>query len=194
MKRTFLSAFVFLAALVFSPMVSFAQTGSPALFQNVTPIRIDANSLVVEIQKQPPKEYPHVGYRAPVSFEQAVNMWASSHFELTGAGENTLRIVVREADIVEKLLPVKKGIAGWFRKDQSAEYTANLDISVALVDANGRQQGSAEARTFQSTTVPEGTTDAEKQAVWMEMMKKIFDNLDRELQPRIRQTLVRSAG
>lgn len=194
MKRSFLSALVIVAAVALAPMALFAQEGSSALFQNVTPVKIDANSLVVEIQKQPPKEYPHVGHRAPVSFEQAVNMWASSHFELTGAGENTLRVTVRESDIVEKLLPVKKGIAGWFRKDQSAEYTASLDISVALVDANGGQQGSAEARTFQSTTVPEGTTDAEKQAVWMEMMKKVFDNLDRELQPRIRQTLVRSAG
>ena len=89
---------------------------------------------------------------------------------------------------------VKKGIAGWFRKDQSAEYTANLDISVVLVDANGQQQGSAEAKSLHSTTVPEGTTDAEKQAVWMEMMKRVFANVDRELQPRIRQTIVRGGA
>lgn len=194
MKRMFLSILAFAAALIAAPALVSAQSESPALFQNISPIAIDANAMVVEMQKQPPREYPHVGHRAPVTFEQAVNMWAKSHFELTGAGENTLRIIVREADIVEKLLPVKKGIAGWFRKDQSAEYTANLDILVTLIDANGQPQGSAEAKTLQSTTVAEGTTDAEKQVVWMDMMRKMFDNLDRELQPRIRQTLVRSAG
>lgn len=190
MKRMILSVLAVVATLASGPAPTFAQAESPALFQNVTAIAIDATALAVEMQNQPPREYPHVGHRAPVTFEQAVNMWAKSHFELTGVGENTLRITVREADIVEKLLPVKKGIAGWFRKDQSAEYTATLDISVALIDANGQPQGSAEAKTLQSTTVAEGTTDAEKQAVWMEMMRKMFDNLDRELQPRIRQTLV----
>jgi hypothetical protein len=189
MTRSLFSVIAVAIALVATPAVLLAQGTS--LFQDAAPVRIDANAMVVEMQKRPPKEYPHVGYRAPIPFEEAVNLWAKSHFELTGAGENTLRITVREADIVEKQLPVKKGIAGWFRKDQSAEYAANLDISVMLVDANGQQQGSAEAKTLHSTTVPEGTTEAEKQAIWMEMIKRVFANLDRELQPRIRQTLVR---
>jgi hypothetical protein len=194
MKRLILSAIAITAFLTTAPLTVVAQSESPALFQDVAPTTIDANNLVVEMQKQPPKEYPHMAHRSPVSFEQAVNMWARSHFVLTGAGENTLRVTVREADIVEKLLPVKKGIAGWFRKDQSAEYTANLDISVVLIDANGQQQGSAEAKTMHSTTMPEGTTDAEKQALFLEMIKKAFANLDRELQPRIQQTIVRGRG
>ncbi|MGE4064064.1 MAG: LPS assembly lipoprotein LptE [Rhodospirillaceae bacterium] len=192
MKRFLLSAFA--AAFLAAPIALRAQSDGPALFRNVTPITIDANSLVVEVQKRAPTDYPHMGHRTPVTFEQAVNLWANSHFELTGAGENTLRVTVREADLVEKLLPVKKGIAGWFRKDQSAEYTATLDLSVALIDANGRQQGSAEAKSLHSSTVPEGTTDAEKQALWLEMMKKMFENIDRELQPRIRQTIASRAG
>lgn len=193
MKRFIISALA-AAALAVAPTTPHAQSESPALFQNVTPIVIDANSMVVEVQKRAPTDYPHVGHRVPITFEQAVNLWAKSHFELTGAGENTLRVTVREADIVEKLLPVKKGIAGWFRKDQSAEYTATLDIAVALIDVNGQQQGSAEAKGLNSSTVPEGTTDAEKQALWTEMMKKIFENIDRELQPRIRQTIGSRAG
>ncbi len=194
MKRLILSAIAVTALLTVAPLTAVAQAESPALFQDVAPTTIDANKLVVEMQRQPPSEYPHMAHRSPVSFEQAVNMWARSHFVLTGAGENTLRVTVREADIVEMLLPVKKGIAGWFRKDQSAEYTANLEISVALIDANGQQQGSAEAKTMHSTTMPEGTTDTEKQALFLEMIKKAFANLDRELQPRIQQTIVRGRG
>jgi hypothetical protein len=194
MKRLILSALAAVTLLATAPLTAFAQAQSPALFQDVAPTTIDANNMVVEMLKQPPNEYPHMAHRSPVSFEQAVNLWARSHFLLTGAGENTLRVTVREADIVEKLLPVKKGIAGWFRKDQSAEYTANLEISVALIDANGQQQGSAEAKTMHATTMPEGTTDTEKQALFLEMIKKAFANLDRELQPRIQQTIVRGRG
>jgi hypothetical protein len=194
MKRLILSALAAVALLTTAPLTAFAQAESPALFQDVAPTTIDGNNMVVEMLKQPPSEYPHMAHRSPVSFEQAVNLWARAHFVLTGAGENTLRVTVREADIVEKLLPVKKGIAGWFRKDQSAEYTATLEISVALIDANGQQQGSAEAKTMHSTTMPEGTTDTEKQALFLEMIKKAFANLDRELQPRIQQTIVRGRG
>ena len=193
MNRIF-AMLVALVAIGAAPSGIYAQSESPAMFQDVTPIAIDANSMTVEIQNRAPAEYPHMAHRALMTLEQAVNLWAKSHFELTGAGENTLRITVREADIVEKLLPVKKGIAGWFRKDQSAEYTATLDLSVALIDANGQQQGSAEAKSLHSSTVSEGTTDAEKQALWMEMMKKMFENIDRELQPRIRQVMGSRAG
>lgn len=192
--RPFFLSILAAAALVFSPFPLRAQSDSGSLFQNIAPTPIDANALVVEVQKRPPADYPHVGHRMPVTFEQAVNLWAKSRFELTGAGENTVRVTVREADIVEKLLPVKKGIAGWFRKDQSAEYTATMDLAVALIDANGQQQGSAEAKSLHSSTIPEGTTDAEKQALWMEMMKKMFENIDRELLPRIRQTVAGRAG
>ncbi|MCC6912266.1 MAG: hypothetical protein IT566_01080 [Rhodospirillaceae bacterium] len=193
MKRLFVSVLALAAVALGAPLTASAQDAI-SIFQNVTPVALDANTMAVEVRKRPPAEYPHVGHRAPVPLEQAINMWAKSRFALTGAGENTLRVTVREADIVEKLLPVKKGIAGWFRKDQSAEYALNVDIAVELIDANGRQQGTASATTSNSTTVPEGTTDAEKQAVWAEMMKKAFDNLDRELLPRVQQTLARGAG
>ncbi|MCA0199471.1 MAG: hypothetical protein LCH56_01370 [Proteobacteria bacterium] len=192
MKRLCVSILAFAALVLAAPFASAQDTVN--IFQNVTPIAIDANAMTVEVQNRPPAEYPHVGYRAPVPLEQALNMWAKSRFAMTGAGENTLRVTVRQADIVEKLLPVKKGIAGWFRKDQSAEYALNVDIAVVLIDANGGQQGTASATTTNSTTVPEGTTDAEKQAVWAEMMKKAFDSLDRELLPRVQQTIARGAG
>jgi hypothetical protein len=191
MKRFYVSVLAVAALVLAAPFAASAQE-TVSIFQSVTPTTIDANNMVVEVQKRPPAEYPHVGHRAPVPLEQALNMWAKSRFELTGAGENTLRVTVREADIVEKLLPVKKGIAGWFRKDQSAEYALNVDIAVVLIDANGREQGTASATTSNSTTVPEGTTDAEKQVVWAEMMKKAFENLDRELLPRVQQTLARA--
>lgn len=187
MKRLFVSVLAVLSVLVASPLSASAQ----GLFQNVSPIAIDGNNMSIEVQNRPPAQYPHVGHRAIVPLDQAINMWAKSRFEMNGAGENTFRVTVRNADITEELLPVKKGIAGWFRKDQSAQYAINIDISVVLVDANGRPQGSAETTTSNSTTVPEGTTDAEKQAVWAEMMKKAFDALDRELLPRVQQTVVR---
>ncbi len=177
-----------LLAPQFAP-AAMAQTAGTMVFEDVTPIKVNATALVVEIENQPPREYPHVAHRSPITFEQAVRSWAAGHFALTGQGENTLRIHMRDADIVEKLLPVKRGIAGWFRKDQAAEYSATIDLSVALVDVNGKVLGTAEAKSWHSTTMTEGATEADKRAAWNDMIRKTFGNLDREIQPKIRQAL-----
>lgn len=185
MTRFLLPLLAILALTAAPPAMAQTAGGTAA----AASLAVDANAMSVEVENPPPRDYPHVGHRSPVTFEQAVNAWAGSRFALTGAGENTLRIAVREADIVEKVLPVKKGIAGWFRKDQSAEFTATLTLAVTLIDANGQPQGLAEARSMHSTTIAEGTTDAEKQAVWQEMVRRTLANLDRELEPRIREAL-----
>ena len=110
-------------------------------------------------------------------------------FKLTGDSVNTLRITIRKGDITEKLLPVKKGFAGLFTKDQSAEYDAILDLEIAIVDPNGKVLSSANGNSRMSRTVIEGATDADKQQVWTGLVVGCFDALDAELQTQMRQVM-----
>lgn len=168
------------AAVVITRTVNFADASS---------LSTDAAGMTFEVRNRPPREYPHVGYRAPFTFEQAARDWATSHFSLNGNSVNTLRVTLRDGDIVEKLLPVSKGLKGLFTKDQAAEYEGKLEIEVAVVDPNGRILAQAEGKAWHSRTIAEGATEADKQAVWAEMIKKTFDDLDVELQPKIRTAL-----
>jgi hypothetical protein len=158
-------------------------------FADATTFATDATSLSIQVDARPPKEYPHVMYRAPFTFEQAAKAWADSHFNLSGNSVNTLRITLKEGDITEKLLPKTGGIKGWFTKDQSAEYEARLAVEVAIIDPNGKVIASADGKAWQSRTVTEGATEEDKRRVWSEMIKSTFDNMDAELQPRIRSTM-----
>jgi hypothetical protein len=158
-------------------------------FADATSLSTDATSLSIYVDARPPKEYPHVMYRAPFTFEQAAKAWAESHFSLSGNSVNTLRITLREGDITEKLLPKTGGIKGWFTKDQSAEYEARLGVEVAVIDPNGKVLASADGKASHTRTVPEGSTEEDKRHVWADMIKTAFDGLDAELQPRIRSTM-----
>ncbi|MBY0510751.1 MAG: hypothetical protein K2P94_11455 [Rhodospirillaceae bacterium] len=158
-------------------------------FANRQVLSVDATSLELKIGEIPPREYPHVNYRSHIRFEDGAREWAGQHFKLTGESVNTLRITIRKGDIVEKLLPVKKGIKGWFTKDQSAEYEATLDLEIAIVNPNGQVLTSAQGKASTTRTVPEGTTDADKQQVWTGLIIATFDNLDNELQPQLRSVM-----
>ena len=167
-----------------------AQSASPTLlFANKTVLNVDATSLDLRIEDTPPREYPHMNYRSQVRIEDGARAWAASRFALTGNSVNTLRITIRKGDIVEKLLPVKKGIKGFFTKDQSAEYDATLDLEIAIVDPNGKVLSSANGNAKNTRTVIEGATEDEKQQVWSGLVVACFDGLDAELQAQMRQVM-----
>jgi len=164
--------------------------GAPVVrFADATSLSTDATSLSMYVENRPPREYPHVMYRAPFTYEQAARAWADAHFSLSGNSVNSLRITLKDGDITEKLLPRTRGIKGLFTKDQAAQYDAHLDIEVANVDPNGKVLASTDAKAWQAQTVTEGATEEDKRGIWADMIKTTFDNLDAELQPRIRTSL-----
>jgi hypothetical protein len=166
-----------------------APAAIPIRFADATTLSTDATSLSLHVDNRPPREYPHVMYRAPFTYEQAARAWANAHFSLNGNSVNMLRITLRDGDITEKLLPRTHGIKGLFTKDQAAEYEAKLELDIAIVDPNGKVLASTNAKAWHTRTVPEGTTEEEKRGIWADMIKTTFDNLDAELQPRIRTSL-----
>lgn len=189
MARSFtrILAAALIAGAVFSQAASAADAA--IRFADATTFATDATALSIQIEARPPKEYPHVMSRAPVTFEQAAKSWAEARFSLSGNSVNTLRVTVKEGDITEKLLPKTGGIKGWFTKDQAAEYEARLAVEVAVIDPNGKVVASAEGKSWQTRSVTEGATEDDKRKVWAEMVKTTFDNMDAELQPRIRNVM-----
>ena len=185
-----LSLAIVLAGLTAQAGVAAAADVAPVIrFADATMLSTDATSLSITVEARPPKEYPHVMSRAPFTVEQAAKAWAESHFSRSGNSVNTLRITVTEGDITEKLLPKTGGIKGWFTKDQAAEYEARIAVQVAVVDPTGKVVASADGKAWHTRTVTEGATEADKRQAWAEMIKVSFDNLDAELQPRIRSTM-----
>jgi hypothetical protein len=178
-----------LTLVAFIP-TAIAQDGGPSpmvRFMPMTPYNVDAASFIIENQAHTPQAYPHVGPLAETPFDVAAQQWAEQRFVLTGSSVNKLRVTLREARITEKILPITKGIAGWFKKEEATEYEAALSLEIAIVDVNGQVLSNAEASTWVSQTLLERADSAEKQKTWVDMINKSFDNIDRELKPRLVQ-------
>jgi hypothetical protein len=151
--------------------------------------QVDVSALDVRIENPPPATYPQVGHLAPMPYDQAVRAWAEARFRPTGASVNTLRVTMREGAIVEQVLPIKRGIRGWFKKEQSVQYDATLSVDVAVVDANGAVLATAQGTSKQSQTLLEGATTDDKRAAWASMVKATFAALDTALDGPLRQNL-----
>jgi hypothetical protein len=174
------------AAAFTPPAFAGAQT---LLFKNKAALQVDATSIEFVNDGIPPRDYPHVNHRSQLRFEDAAREWASGRFSLTGNSPNKLRITIKNGDLTEKLLPVKKGVAGWFTKDQSAEYEATLQVELAIIGASGEVLSSATGQSHNTMTVREDATEADKQQVWTGMIIAAFDLLDTQLEPQVRQTM-----
>jgi hypothetical protein len=167
---------------VAAPQVRFSET---AVY------KVDATSLDIVIQDQTPREYPQVGHLAPATYEQATRAWAAQRFQLTGNSVNALRITLREGRITEKILPIQKGIRGWFKKEEAVGYGSVLSLEIAIIDANGSVLSKAESSSMVGRTLIEGATRADKEATWLEIVNTAFDNADRELKARLKEYMSR---
>jgi hypothetical protein len=194
--QAFTRSFAFAAALTLTgvigagPYAPAAFAGAQTLlFKNKAELQVDATSIEFVNDGIPPRDYPHVNHRSQLRFEDAAREWASGRFNLTGNSANRLRITIKNSDLTEKLLPVKKGIKGWFTKDQSAEYEATLQVELAIIDPNGQVLSSASGQSQNTMTVREDATEADKQQVWTGMIIAAFDLLDTQLEPQVRQVM-----
>jgi hypothetical protein len=176
-----------------SSITSAQQLAAPPTvrFSEAAAYKVDATSVDIIVQDQTPREYPQVGHLAPTTFEQATRAWVAQRFQLTGNSVNTLRITLREGRITEKILPIEKGIRGWFKKEESVAYDGVLSLEVAIIDANGSVLSKAEALATVGRSLTEGATRADKDAIWIEMVKAAFDNADRELKARLKEYMSR---
>jgi hypothetical protein len=179
----------FRAATVIAAAAEMASAPVAVSFADKEQVPLAATTLEVRNADTSPTSYPYVTNRSPVTYDQAVRAWAAQRFNLTGGTPDVVRVTLRTGSIVEKLLPVHTGISGWFHKDQSAEYTGTLDILIEIVDANGQVVGTVDGKSWESQTVREDASSTDRENAWLSVVKITFDNLDKEMIPRMRQSL-----
>ncbi len=160
-------------------------------FADASAYKVDATSLSIVVEDQTPRDYPQVGHLAPTTFEQATRAWVAQRFQLTGNSVNSLRITLREGRITEKILPIEKGIRGWFKKEEAVAYEGALSVEIAIVDPAGSVLSKAEASAMMTRTLIEGATRADKEATWADMIGKSFESVDREIKARLMESMSR---
>ncbi|MCC6467536.1 MAG: hypothetical protein IT563_04385 [Alphaproteobacteria bacterium] len=150
-------------------------------------LMLDVQRVEVAQDYVPPGTKPNVEHLFPVTPSDAVARWAGDRLAAAGRGR-LLRVVVKEASVVEVPLEKTGGIKGWFTTDQSERYDATLEVVVEVRSDVGRE-AFASARVKRSQTIEEGASPDKRREVWYAMTERLMADLDKELERSMRQYL-----
>ena len=178
------------AALALSACQSTPQRPAPRPidFSNYGPIVLNAGSIDV-VDAYRPNGGVHVEQRSAVPPAQAVRLWASERLQAAG-GPGRVRVTIRDASIVETQLQKTGGVKGYFTNDQAQRYDGRIEVEIGgEVPGETTFRGTTKATVTYSTTVPENISLADREATFVEITRRMMDDLNARLDAGIRKDL-----
>jgi hypothetical protein len=155
-------------------------------FTHMAPITLTAQGPEVVAQYQPPLREPNVEHILPLPPERAIRTWVQDRLRTTGVGDDRVRVIIRDASVVEVPLEVKEGVVDFFTDDQEVRYDARMEIVAELLDTGGRQKAETVVTGFRSRTFNEDASLREREKMWYELVEKLMQDVDVSLEKNIR--------
>ncbi|MHA1538218.1 MAG: hypothetical protein ACTSUD_11735 [Alphaproteobacteria bacterium] len=205
----------FLAALLLGPLAgcySYAErTSAEAAGKQAAvsrpapkaPVRLEAAAglpvirlAVAERQVIPayaaPGREPNVEHRMKASLQAVAASWARANVRAVGT-QDRARVIVRRASIVAVTLKRKGGVSGLFRKEPSTRFDGVLALSIEVRNDKGDLLGRVSATARRSREVLEGSSEADRKALWRAMAEALVASVARELERQVALRLTRFA-
>lgn len=157
-------------------------------FAHMAPINLDVASVEVQSKYRAPLAYPHVEHQFPTPPEKALKNWAADRLKAVGR-QNTARLTIHEASVVETKLPVDKGFTGFFKKEQAERYEAKLEATIEIVDSRGVNLGFVEARVSRGRTLGEEVSLNQRDKFFYELTEALMKDMSAELEKNLRTHL-----
>ncbi len=162
----------------------------PIDFSNFGPIILSAGGVDV-VNGYRPGGGKHVEDRSAVPPVEAVRRWASERLQAAG-GTGRVRVTIKDASIIEVALPKTEGVKGYFTTDQAQRYDGRMEVAVSgdMPDNSaGAFRGATKAIVTYSTTVPENIALADREAVFLDITRRLVEDLNARLDAGIRKDL-----
>lgn len=186
---------LFAAALMASLLLGCANVPPPRptfpqlTYGHLGALTFEAASVEVVNEYKPPMAAPNVEHNAPLAPADAGLQWARDRIKVTGQGSRTVRVIVRNARIVETDLRKTQGLRGAFTTDQAQRYDATLEMVVEVRGERGFRDAFATATVERSTTVPETITLNDRDRVMFGLVEDLMKDLNSQLERNIREFL-----
>ncbi len=152
------------------------------------PIRLDVREIEIQRDYQPPNAAPNVDHLFPVPPAAGAQLWAADRLKAAGPLCRA-RFILREAPVIEVPLARAGGLTGTFTIDQSERYEARLVAELQILAEDGRVEATVTVEVTHHRTVPENLTLNERLQVWHEMTQALLDEMDRQFDVTIKETL-----
>jgi hypothetical protein len=184
------------AALSFLPLTGCSKDTPPpitAIRFTQPPLVLDVADIQVTSAYPPRMAAPNVDHLMNPSPTEAVRLWAQDRLR-SGGTNGRILVTVKDASVIERFLPKNHDLRGAFTRDQEREYVGHLvvDVSAEQRDpATGapRYTAFAQADVARVTSLTEGLEDAERIAIRQNLLAKMMQDLNGQLDAAIRQNM-----
>jgi hypothetical protein len=179
-----------LAALVLSACQTSAPRPAvqPVDFSSYGPILLSAGAIDV-VDSFRALGGNHVEGRSPFPPAEAVRRWAATRLQAAG-GPGRVRVIIKDASIVEVALPRTGGVQGYFTNDQAQRYDGRLEVEITgEIPGEAFFRGRTQAVESYSVSVPENISLADREATFLEISNRLIQGLNARLDAGIRKDL-----
>ena len=159
-------------------------------FVHLQPLNVDVASIEIVNQFSSLMKAPHIEHKLPTSPAKALIQWVKDRLKATGKFGN-LRVFIEDASATETQLDLDKSLKGQFTKQQSHLYKFSLRATALLTDASGIHLGSAKATATHSATIREDISLNERQRAWFELMDRLINDFNHQMEASLNQHLGR---
>lgn len=157
-------------------------------FTDAPPIALDVKEILIEDRYVPPLRSPNVEHLSPLPPADATRRWAEDRLKAVGRF-GVAHVVIEDASVVAKPLPVDTGFRGLFKREQAEELSGRLKVRVEVPGDGGMQGGFAEAEATARRTVPEEVSLNRRDEIYYEVTETLVRQLDQVMEGAIRQHL-----
>jgi len=131
---------------------------------------------------------PNVAHKIPISPDRALIRWAKDRLSIAGT-KNTARLTIIRADAAELDLKLDKSLAGIFKNQQSHRFETLIEAKLEIFDEINVRRAFIKGKAEQSITVSEATPLSNRQQIWYNLVEKLMNQFNREMQNNINQKL-----
>jgi hypothetical protein len=163
---------------------------TPQLVFDTLP-QISMNVARIEIVDgyQPPMKAPNVDHL----FKQPPRDVARRVLEkqLVANGSNhTLRVIIEDASVIKKDLPVSQGFTGFFSNEESEEYNSRVSLKFQLIadDTADRVVADAFVLSERTQTLLEDSSPAERDMAFFTLDENIMQDLRKGIEGSVKRT------
>jgi hypothetical protein len=186
MIRTHITALMLIAAVALAGCETPAEPEQPQLtFQHLPNIMLRVSDIQIANSSTQSVQTPHVAHRFPVPPVQALTRWAEDRLQSAG-GSGRAKFSILKADVVETKLKTDENLTGLFKKEISEKYEATAEASLEVFDVQGIRRAIVIAGSDWTRTVREDATLAERKQIWFEIVEKLMERFNTEMEKSIR--------
>lgn len=144
-------------------------------------IKLKAQDIKFISSYNPPNRLPNVDHMLLVYPEQIMHKWAVNRFTVDRTPDRHVRFLIKDASIIEENVVT----GGSLNKSVKQQYTGKLDVTIQIVDSEGRVLIETSSSVMRREIVEKDVSLEEREKVWINMtfdlIKQLSNRLDHDL-------------